>query len=327
MRTEVQRSGVLAAVLLTTAASACRSDAPPPGVEDLRIEQPAGYHEREGYVRLVPPVHLPSSSPVRDQVEIWVQLPEGATIDVHEDEAGRPTLEFPPGTIADRVEFAGMGDERTIVDIRGTRIDDDGSQSFHVYRPTGLGAGVPLFGLRWAREDGQAHGAATERLVAKLAALPPVVNMPQARRDRVLDGVRVRNGCAGCHGLDRPDNARPREHGLVDRGTDRSGFFTPRTVLYDEVVLESYGLHDRSWADPAVEVRCGDELVVRDDRKCPDGSIPRGRLRWDATEPQAKAHLAEVCESRAWLLAHLTPEVPPPMRARLAVSTASCEKS
>src|SRR5690606_38351491 len=84
---------------------ACRSDAPPPGVTDLRIDAPLEHHAREGFVLLVPPVHLPSSSPDRDQVETWVKLPEGARIALLWDEAGRPSLGFPPGTLADRVEW------------------------------------------------------------------------------------------------------------------------------------------------------------------------------------------------------------------------------
>lgn len=301
----------------------CSSDPPPPGVEDVRIEEPAGWHAREGFVKLVPPVHLPSSSDQLDQVEIWVKVPEGASIEVHDDERGRPTLEFPPGTIADRVEYAGLGAERTIVDIRGTTIDEDGSQTFHVYRPTATDPGVPLFGLRWAREDGEAHGAATERLVAKVGALPPLVNMAEPRRSRILDGVRARNGCAGCHRISRPENTRSGEHGIVNRSTDRSGFFTPHTVLWDEMPLESYGRFDRSWSDPAVEVRCGDEVVSRDDRACPDGSLPQGRIRWDASDPASRTHLDAVCESRAWIVAHLTDQG----RADLAPIMTPCKKN
>ncbi|MCA9655003.1 MAG: hypothetical protein KC501_34115 [Myxococcales bacterium] len=324
MRPRPCRVAAASLLLGVTLAGACRSDGPPPGVEDLRIEQPTGYYEREGFTQLVPPVHLPSSSFVLDQVEIWVRLPEDASISVHEDELGRPTLEFPPGTIADRVEYDGRGEARTIVDIRGTSIDDDGSQTFHVYRPTSLEPGVPLFGLAWAREDGEAHGAATERLLAELSALPPAVNMPQARRERFLEGVRGRNACAACHALSRPENTRPREHGLVNRSTDRSGFFTPHTVLWDEVPLEPYGAHDRSWDDPSIEVRCGDETSQAEDRQCPDGvTLPRGRLRWDAQEPDAKAHLEAVCESRAWLLAHLALDG----RATLASVMAPCQKN
>lgn len=307
----------------------CRGDRPPPGVTALRIDSPLDHHVREGFVQLVPPVHLPSSSPDRDQVEIWVKLPEGASIALSLDEAGRPSLEFPPGTLADRVEWFGTGDERRIVDIRGTRLRDDGSQAFYVYRPTAPSPRAPLFGLEWARDDPRAQHAATEHLAATVGELPPVADMPAARREAVLDGVRVRNACAGCHGLSRRENQRPREHGLVDRGTDASGFFTPRTVLWDEVPLEAYGAHDRSWNDPAIAVRCPEpaaEPAASPDgtppRRCPDGSIARGRLRWDAVEPAAKAHRAAVCEGRAWLAAHMTQSD----RAKLTSALQPCEK-
>lgn len=318
---------MLAAAVLAAAALAagCGSDPPPPGVTDLRLDDPLAHHRGEGYVQLVPPVHLPSSSPERDQVEIWLKLPEGESIDVQLDDAGRPTLEFAPGTWADRVEFVGRGDMRRIVDIRGTRLEPDGSQTFYVYRPTAPDPRAPLFGVQWARDDGVAHQAATERLVDKLRRLPPATSMEPDPQRRFLDGVRARNGCAGCHALARPDNDTPGQHGLVDRGTDRSGFFTPQTVLWDEVVLEAYSAHDRSWADPALEIRCGGQ-PVRDPepgaRRCPDGSIARGRLRWDATEPVARAHLAQVCESRSILIAHMAPE----NRARMSPAEGPCAK-
>lgn len=326
------RLGLRVAISLggLAALAACRSDAAPPGVTDVRIDDPLEHHRREGFVELVPPIHLPSSSPDRAQVEIWVKVPEGTLIDLdldHDpDGAGRPSLEFPPGTLADRVEWTGKGDERRIVDIRGTRLEPGGTQTFYVYRPTAPNPRAPLFGLEWAREDRQAQQAATERLATKVGEHPPVAGMAPPRRKAVLDGVRARNGCAGCHGLSRPENEQPREHGLVDRGTDRSGFYTPQTVLWDEAPLEAYGAHDRSWHDPGIEVRCGGEPVTIPEneapRRCADDSIARGRLRWDVAEPAAKAHRAEVCEGRRWLAAHMSQED----RAKLVEALQPCEK-
>lgn len=310
------------AVLLVAALGACRSAAPPPGVSELRIDDPLDYHAREGFVQLTPPAHLPSSSPQRDQVEIWVKLPEAATLEVAFEHADRPTLEFPPGTAAERVEWFGTGDERRIVDIRGTIIEPGGAQTFYVYRPTAPDPRAPLFGLAWARGDQAVQRAATEYLVAKVAALPPVVDMAEPRRAAILDGVRARNACAGCHGLARPENEVPRQHGLVDRGTDRSGLVTPQTVLWDEVPLEVYGAHDRSWEDPAIEVRCAGTPVTGPGRRCPDGSIARGRLRWEATDPEARALQSAVCESRLWLAAHMTQNA----RADIAAALGPCRK-
>lgn len=301
----------------------CGPPGPPPGVTDLHIDEPSTHHVREGFTRLAPPVHLPSSSPDRDQVEIWVRLPDDALIGLFEDEAGRPTLELPPGTLSDRVEWHGDGEDRRIVDIRGTRIEPDGAQTFYVYRPTAPDPTAPLFGLEWPRGDAAVQRAATDYLVSKVAALPPVVGMAESRRHEVLEGVRGRNQCAGCHGLSRPENERPRQHGLVDRGTDRSGLFTPRTVLWDEAPLEAYGAYDRSWDDPALEVRCAGVPVTEPGRRCPDGGIARGRLRWDATEPDARAWLAAVCESRAWVAAHMSDAD----RGKLAASLIPCQRN
>ncbi|MCX4244995.1 hypothetical protein [Paraliomyxa miuraensis] len=317
---------IAAGVASLAVSTACRGDAPPPGVTDVVIESPREHHVREGFVQLVPPVHLPSSSPDRDQVEIWVKVPQGSTIALALDDAGRPTLEFPPGTLADRVEWMGKGDMRRIVDIRGTRIEADGSQTFYVYRPSAPDPRAPLFGLEWARGDASVQEAATEHLVARVAAHPPVAQMPAARREAVLEGVRVRNGCAACHPLSRPENQAPRQHGLVDRGTDRSGFFTPQTVLWDEVPLEAYGAHDRSWHDPSIEVRCGGEIVAAPEgevpRRCSDGTIARGRMRWDVAEPAARAHRAAVCDGRRWLAAHMTQAD----GAKLSSALRPCEK-
>lgn len=314
------RSGCGVALAL---ALGCRADGPPPGVTELRIDDPGSHHVREGFVQLVPPVHLPSSSPHRDQVEIWVKLPAGGIIDLSRDEAGRPTLEMPPGTLADRVEWFGTGDDRRIVDIRGTRLEEAGAQTFYVYRPTAPDPRAPLFGLEWAREDPAAQRAATDYLVTKVAEHPPVVEMAEARRVEILDGVRARNACAGCHGLERPENEEPRQHGLVDRGTDRNGFFTPRTVLWDEVPLEAYGVHDRSWDDPGLEIRCAGVPVTGPGRRCADGGIARGRLRWDAPEPEAQALRAAVCEGRRWLADHMAEDD----RAILAPVLAPCRKN
>lgn len=314
---------VALALLGLVFASGCGPGGPPPGVTELRIDDPGTHHVREGFTQLVPPVHLPSSSPDRDQVEIWVKLPDGVVIALAEDDAGRPTLELPPGTLADRVEWYGEGAARRIVDIRGTRIEPDGAQSFYVYRPTAPDPRAPLFGLEWRRGDPAVQRAATEHLVAKVAALPPVADMAEGRRREILEGVRGRNQCAGCHVLARPENEAPHQHGLVDRGTDRSGFFTPHTVLWDEAPLEAYGAHDRSWDDPAIEVRCGGAPVTEPGRRCPDGSIARGRLRWDATEPEARAWLAAVCESRAWIAAHVNDTD----REKLATVLRPCENN
>lgn len=314
-------------LVLTAPAAGCRSDEPPPGVTARNIDDPSRYHVREGFVRLVPPAHLPSSSPDRDQVEIWVRLPEGGLLELSEDEAGRPTLEFPAGSAADRVEWHGEGEMRRIVDIRGTRLEDGGEQTFYVYRPTAPDPRASLFGLEWRRADPTLQRAATEHLVTKVAALPPVADMPEPRRAEVLEGVRGRNQCAGCHGLSRPENEHPRQHGLVDRGTDVSGFFTPRTVLWDEVPLEAYGAYDRSWNDPAIDVRCANSALTRGEhdsgRRCPDGSIARGRLRWDASELDAQQLLAAVCESRMWIADHMDDED----RAKLAIVLHPCKKN
>ncbi len=320
------RAVIVAAVLggIGALVGACKADAPPPGVRDLTLEDPLGYPEREGMVRMVSAVHLPSSSPDQEQVEVWVSVPSGATVELGQDERGRPSLTFPPGTRSDRVEWSGHGDARRIVDVRGTRIEPDGSQSFFIYRPTAPDPRAPLFGVEWARQDTKAHEAATERMVQRLSSLPPAVSMPPPRRDRFLQGVRNKNRCAGCHRLDRPENTNPREHGTVDRGTDHSGFFTPRTVLWDEGPIERYGKHNGSLQDPALEIRCGDAVVdpqMLDERRCPGGVIAQARIRWDHAWSNGSARAHMICESRRAIAGWLSPED----RTSLASVWAACD--
>jgi hypothetical protein len=275
-------------------------------------------------VRMVSPVLLPSSSSDIEQVEVWVSVPAGATVGLAQDERGRLSLEFPPGTRSDRVEWFGRGEERRIVDVRGTRIDDDGSQTFFVYRPTAADPQAALFGVEWAREDEHAHAAATERMVHRLSQLPPAAGMPAARKQRFLDGVRAKNRCAGCHTIDRPQNTRANEHGIVDRGTDRSGLFTPRTVLWDEVPIEAYGMHNGSLHEPTLEIRCHDVVVeaeTLDGRRCPDSEVAVGRIRWDQARRMRSDRADMICASRRAIAGWLATED----RVRVAAALAPCD--
>ena len=275
-------------------------------------------------VRMVSPVYLPSSSAEQEQVEVWVSVPADATVQLGEDERGRWSLTFPPGTRADRVEWFGTGAARRIADIRGTRIDDDGTQTFFVYRPTAPHPTAPLFGVEWARENATAHAAATERLVARLSTLPPAAGMKPERRARFLDDVRAKNRCAGCHGIGRPENTHPREHGVVDRGTDNSGFFTPRAVLWDEGPVEAYGKHNGSLHDPALTVRCNGGVVdaaALTNRRCPEGEIAQARVQWERAWSNGGARAHMICASRRAIAGWLSPED----RTRLTSVIAPCD--
>jgi hypothetical protein len=293
-------------------------DEPPPGVEDLTLDAPTDHHARHGFVNMVAPIHLPSSRADADQVEVWLRVPDGAEIEARPGPGGEPLLEFPIGTVADRVEFVGLGPSRRVVDIRGAEIVE-GDQLFHVYRPTAPRSDAPLFGVQWRREDVEAHRGATDRLVAKLAKVEEIEEL--AKREAFLRDVRGKNACMPCHAPARPENVQPREHGLVNRGTDHSGFFTPSTVLRDEIPLESYAAHDLSLRDPAIEVSCaeGGEL---EGRTCTNGQVPRGKWSFVRAWSLNPGRARQVCAARRYLVERMSEQA----RAIFGASLTPCNQ-
>jgi hypothetical protein len=286
---------------------ACRSD---DGYRELRIENPWGRWERDGFARLETSNHVPSSSERVDQVEIWAKLPDDSPIKVTQGPNG-PTLSFPPGSELDRVELAGHDDERRVVDVRGTRIDEAGMQQFHVYRKEAAGRDKPMFGLEWPRDDAKATAAATEAFIARLKELPPGKGYKPERLEKYVGSLRKKNDCAGCHLLDRAQNQTQGQHGLVNRRTDADGFYSPLAVLYDEAPIERYGGHDLNVPDPYVTVSCGERTAeVADSGKpyCADKAVVTGRLTLaealSASDPRAQA----VCESRRYLYERMDDE-------------------
>lgn len=279
-------------------------------VSRVTIDDPAEHWVREGFVEMVPPIRLPSSTAEADDVAVWLEIPEGGVIETRYSEArGEWVLVFPPGTVADRVEQRGSGEQRGVVDVRGTRIDDEGREWFHTLRRSRPGANAPMFGYEWPRDDDEAHARATEELLAELAEIPPGSKMEPARRQRYLDSIRRKNECAGCHTHERPANSVEGEHGLVNRGTDGSGWFTPQTILVDSVVLERYGGVDRNLDDPAITLRCPDGGPVQRETKakreravCANDAVPVATVD---LEQLPRERLDAICDARRYLFEHL----------------------
>jgi hypothetical protein len=103
---------------------------------------------------MVPSIHLPTTHASDDLIHVWLRIPDGAVIDARWLHDGRRwERHLPPGTAADRVEYYHIGNvepghaslyldsavadavDWTIADVRGTKVAQDGSQRFHVYRP------------------------------------------------------------------------------------------------------------------------------------------------------------------------------------------------
>lgn len=290
----------------------CRSDGLPTlkhGAAAIEIETPLTFHEREGFTALAPPVHIPTGDPQFDQVTVWLKLGEGSITTTMID--GRSVLVFPEGTRADRVEVAGREGARFISDIRGTTLTAAGPR-FHVLRPTAPKPTAPLFGAQWPSNNPEAHAAATDYIATQIAASEPFASWEPAAREAQTQAFRQKNACLPCHDPGRPENTRAHEFGLVNRGTDGTGFFTPYTLFEDEAPLEQYGAHDRTLTDPLVDILCGDAVVDSPqdtgwNRTCPDDVTPRARWRWDRAWSLDPTRAKQRCTQAMWLFERMEP--------------------
>ena len=289
---------------------ACKQDAAVPklehGAEAVEITAPLTFHERDGFTALVPPAHIPSSDPEIDQVTVWLKLGEGTITTTTTTDDGRSLLVFPEGTRADRVEQAGRGEARFIADIRGTTLTANGPR-FHVYRPSAPKPDAPLFGAAWPADSADAHAEATAYLAERIGSAQPVASWKPAAREAEVQSFRQKNACLPCHDPARLENTRAGEHGLVNRGTDGSGFFTPYTLFEDEVPLEQYGAYDHTIEDPLIDIVCGETIVSAKgwDRSCPGGVTPRARWRWDRAWEEAPTRAKTRCAQAKWLFEHM----------------------
>ncbi|MCB9756422.1 MAG: hypothetical protein H6713_41410 [Myxococcales bacterium] len=286
------------------------------GVSQLTIRAPIGYWQRERFTRLLPPVRLPSASAEIEQIEIWIRVPDGAQIGVEAPPGGGdPMLRVPPGTVVDRVEYAGEGSARFVADVRGTRFGDDGRERFRVLRPERPGPTGRLRGFEWDRGDAAQQREVTEALLAYVAGTPPFVTMSEEKRGAALTRLRQINDCAGCHQPMRAANTRLGEHGRANRRTDASGMFTPQTVLEDAAPVEIYRPRDPNVGDPFIAIRCGDAPASRapprapggppGHARCPGAKVPVATYDMEralaAGAPRARA----VCDAREYLYSYL----------------------
>jgi hypothetical protein len=304
---------VIAALPLMVSLWAC-ADAPelPDGVRLLGLDDPQTHWQRDGVVPMVPPAHHPSAMRDRDAVTVYVEIPDDGALSLVQRSDGRDVLSWPAGTVADRVERWGPAGSDRVVDVRGTRIDADGKRWHHVYRPTDTDADSPLLGAEWPADDPERAVAAIDAFLDALAESPLVRR--QADPAAYVSGVRGKLDCDGCHQPLRPDNERHAQHGLVNRGTDAAGFFTPSTVLHDEVPLERYGTWDRNLEAPFLEVRCAGATPTLPAAtegahpSCPDRVVPTAHYALDDALRADQPHARAVCASWRHLASHIDPD-------------------
>ncbi len=289
-----------------------------PPLPALTIENPDRWWTDQGFVRLTPPIHLPTGGAERTRTEVWIKIPPKGVIRTRLLEAkGRHTLEFPAGTISDRVESwrpRGRDTQFRVADVRGVRLEPQGRQVFRVFRPSRPTADASLFGYEWPRDSVEKKQRVLAAMTAQMArGRGHAWRVAPDRRKSVIKGYRRRSGCARCHAYDRDEITRGKSDIAVNRGTDASGLFVPLYILRDDAPLEFYRPRDMNAADDCVSVACGDGepglLVEKPDGarryRCEDGSVPRGRLDWVCARAAGDGHAEAVCASRKYLYDHL----------------------
>jgi hypothetical protein len=266
----------------------------------IRIDDPDQHWRSNGFVEMVTPLEPPTSATGRDRITVWLKLPEGETI-------GRgPSLRYPAGTVADRVEYI----DGRIADVRGTRFIAGGVELFHVVRPDG----DALAGYEWRRGDADLERRATELATARVE--------PAAR-----ERFRRFNDCASCHQHDRPQAMRD---DAVDppRATDSSGLYQMLAVLSDVAPLDHHRPRELNVDKPDLRVDCSDGATPRlhDDGRgarhyvCANHGVPLGHVDIERARQRRDTRALAVCRSRRYLMEHMAPDA----RVAFAPAFAAC---
>lgn len=289
---------VVVVALAGASCDGCGSDR----VTPRRIDEPASHWLRSGYTELVPPVRLPTDREGRDHIAVWIKLGDGPITSLLN--ANGPTLRFPAGTIADRVES--MGD--AVIDVRGTTLTEAG-ELFHVYVPEAT-APSALVGWEWLRGDDAAQAAATRELLRTLdKTRRRIRGMPEPSDDahaRSLASYQKNNACAGCHAHDK---ALTPTGDVVHRPTDANGFFVPLSLFADAVPLERHRPWDANANDPFLTLSCSlsggaPRLVEKAGLRhyvCQGSEVPLAVLDVPAALRAGDARAVGLCASRRFL--------------------------
>jgi hypothetical protein len=310
----------LVVLLLRFAARRAPARAPPRlPVREVTLDGPDTFWAREGFVAMDGPVRPPTSEDGRDRILVYLKLPPGGVVKTRFLEAQqRYSLEYPRGTLADRVEYQGDGPTDgppqpgwRVGDVRGTSLDDDGDW-FHVYRGTTDSAAAPLLGLTWPRGDEAAQVEATAAFVGLVEDGRVRAPRSAAARANMAERLRSLNGCAACHSRERAPRTRMDAPGIVNRGSDSSGFFQVSTLLADRAPLEMHRPRNPNADDPFIRFVCGEgetPAVVQPGKlgsvRCPGGEVPVGVVDLPAALRASDVHALRVCASRRFLYEHL----------------------
>lgn len=302
----------------TSAGDATQADCegPTADVERIEIMSPAGHWRREGFAEMVPAIRLPTTHDTSDVIRVFLKVPSGARIAARMlPDQRRATLIFPPGTQADRVEMFAFqnpdgSSEETVVDVRGTTIDDQGRLRFHALRPEHGGAQAPVLGWSWPAGDEDARNLAT----CLLMRLSRQARTPVGRPPLDDEGLRMLqrlNDCSRCHLANHQRDHSIHHAPMPRRETDQSGFYTPLSVLNDAVALAATRPLDLNAGDPYVSVSCdsGPAMLAREQGwiwyRCADDSVPVGRRDISAGLRDGDSYTRSVCAARRYLFEHM----------------------
>ena len=285
------------------------------------------YWRQSGFVEMVPPVRLPTDKSIDEFIMVWLRIPPGRKVTVQWLAAQkRYTLEFPPGTVADRIDGGvhakqAMFTVDGIADVRGATIAADGTTWWHVYEPVPGESSRWLRGYSWVRTGPAGDSLAGDSLIELYYP-----GMPAKAKTEMAEFRRL-NQCGACHQVDRPIPMTAAQDGFSLPETDEDGFFQPITVLSDTMTLVNSRPWDLNADDPYITVRCGKdraELTTRGDSYrryvCPDHAVPVGTLDMSAALEHKDPHAFGVCAARKYLYEHMTAE----SRKAFAAAFAEC---
>ena len=281
-------------------------------ITKINIPEPTRYWQDNNFIELHAPIRPSVAAGKTATTAIYLYVPDDGVISTRRSPTStRHTLQFPPGTIADRVSYrlyrknsGQVG--RTIDDVRGTRWGTKGREFFHVYRPTGVEPDTALLGYEWPRDDPSSVAEATRILTKQVAtAIEPIVGGLPNRWD--VQRFTSLNNCAACHIANKPA-ATSTNHRLPPWPTDASGLYVPAVVLLDGAPLSNTDtFHDPNANDKYISARCGNSAAQIHSRSyadwfsCGGNKIPMGVRDVLGGMQAGDEYTRAVCESRRYL--------------------------
>lgn len=263
----------------------------PDGARAVRVETPRTWFAEHGFHPLTPPIRAPKPS-ARGDVTVWVRVEGDGRITLADD----GQLVWPPGSSAYRVEQRPSRDDRShVVDVRGTELALDGTSWDHLWRPDG----DALQGVAWPTTSDDRRDA-VEWLAIVLGKREPLRSASMDFRTRWYTSLHRKANCTGCHVPSRPDATYVGDHGAVARGTDGTGWFTPRDLLRDTRPVETYGEGSPQQGSPHLTLTCPDGTDVVDGG-CGNDVVVLGTFDLAAARAADDPHAEAVCASRRWV--------------------------